>query len=287
LVYSFSKELYDEIGLDYSEANVCYSNNRELDGKDINLRVPVVETVENGWSSSEAVDMVVRCKYVPETKFTFVNSTLSSDIFSSNDSLLVGENTYYDIAKCMFGIDYRELAGTASDGVRLGTSPINRIYVHSNKVEVLDEADNILMANHYNIKERTVNYFDNFEFDMGEVIQSGIFLTVVLLIVVTIFVFSYAIYFKSLQNDFGALKEDGYSDKNIFRIYMRNILRAFLLAIVIMCTYNFILGSFFIKYMFFEHFMILCGVEAILLVLVFAIISLLLWTKCKKSYVMA
>jgi hypothetical protein len=281
-IYSFSKGLYDEIGLTYSEANICYSSNPELDGKDIQLRVPVIDVVANGLSSSKAVDMILHCKYIPEVELSFVNSALVNVPIGISVNLLVGEDTYYEIAKCMSGLDYEELVDAVNEGSGFGTSPVDDIYVHCNNLADVDEAANIIIANNYNTNY-ALSYFDNLNGELMLVVMSiGIVVAILLLITATTLILSYELYFKNIQKDLGILKHYGYSDRNIFRIYKGNILKSFIMVVISIATYNFILSAVFIKYMFLEHFVILCGIEIAFLSFVFAIISILLLKKCKK-----
>jgi hypothetical protein len=276
-VYSFSKELYDEIGLNNSEANICYSSNPELDGKEIQLCIQAGYDVESDTGLSEEATMVVRCKYIPETELSFVNSVLLNQ-----RNLIVGEDTYYDIVKCMSGLDDKELVKAIYEGDVSYVSPIECIYVHCDNLADVDEAANIIIANNYNTNY-ALSYFDNLNGELMLVVTSiGIVVAVLLLITATTLILSYEFYFQNLQKDLGILKHYGYSDENIFRIYRGNILKNFILVVVIMATYNFILSVLFIKYMFLEHFMILCGIEVVFLAFVFAIINILLLKKCKK-----
>lgn len=276
-IYSYSDGLYDKINLNFADKNICYSGNSELNNTTILLKVPIITVSSDTFESYDFVEVELLCKYVSETDIATVNN-----ILNNQDNLIISEKAYYDIVEYMFNLNQSELVDQVNNDNNLGISPVSKVLMYCEDLK----SDNTLANEIADCKYNTnyvFSYFDNMTESINTSKLSVILVLIILLIITSVnLLLSFELYFKNLQKDLGVLKHYNYKNKQIFKIYINKFFKWFACVAVLIIVYNFALSYFFINYKLLNYFSLICISEIVYVMILFFIIGLLLWIKCKK-----
>lgn len=226
---------------------------QSIEGNEINLNIPVVSVNENGIFSGDIEQYALK-----NNKVSFEN--LPINLYGEQkDKAFVSSETYKKIVEKAYEMSWNDFVSQFDEENIFGIQAIHKFYIY---VDSLSQVENV--ARTIDSMGYSTNYtfksFNNFSASISNtVFIFTILIIVILLITIIYMILSFNSYLKVQQKDIGILKQYGYSEKNINKIYSISINKIFLKIFIPITIFTLLIGWAFLGISQYKYIlMILC-----------------------------
>lgn len=186
------------------------------------LKIPIIFADKNGLTSNDIVSYQLKNNSID------LKNTIFNSYKEQKDRAFVNFETYKKIIEQAYNINWDDFEHQFDIKNIFGIQAIHKVFIHINDLNQVEKIatiiDNMGFATNYTFKS-----FDNFSESMNNTVFIFIILVFTILAITIIYmILSFNSYLKVQQKDMGILKQYGYSEKKIHKIYSRNI-KGFLL----------------------------------------------------------
>lgn len=264
-------------GIDNDKKGVGYS--RSYDEEEKVLDIPKIEISTEGFTGDGHKEYPLEIKRIN-------GDTSPLELYEfDTEKMYVNMDTFREIIKIMYDLDWNDFVSEYDSTNKFGIQGIYKIYVYVNDLNNVDSIAEIINDLGFNTNY-TFKSFENFSNSISNtVLIASILICIILLITSINIILSFNSYYKMQRKDIGILKQFGYSQNVIYKIYSRTLNLTFLIIMTVIIIYTIFIGMFFIKYNYLKSIMfIFCFMVFILYIICF-IIRFLLKKYCKENII--
>lgn len=264
-------------GVELKNDNI-YQNT--ADNEYTNLQVPVISTDGNGLISDDIVS------YRLKNNTINLENTIFNSYKEQKDRAFVNFETYKKIIEQAYNINWNDFEQQFNKENIFGIQAIHKMLIHVsdlNQVEkVAKTIDSMGFATNYTFKS-----FDDFAGSMNNTVFIFVILVFTILIITIIYIIlSFNSYLKVQQKDMGILKQYGYSEKKIHKIYSRNINSIFIKVFGFITIFSAVIGLVFIGFKDAGYILSILGIVSLLQYIINrVIVHVLLKSYTKKNII--
>lgn len=244
----------------------------------INLKIPIISADKNGLTSNDIVS------YQLKNNSINLKNTIFNSYKEQKDRAFVNFETYKKIIEQAYNINWDDFEHQFDIKNIFGIQAIHKVFIHINDLNQVEKVatiiDNMGFATNYTFKS-----FDNFSGSMNNTVFIFIILVFTILAITIIYmILSFNSYLKVQQKDMGILKQYGYSEMKIHKIYSRNINSIFIKVFYFITIFNVLIGLVFIGFKDFSYILLIFGIVSLLQYIINRIIvNVLLKSYTKKN----
>ncbi|MFH7819688.1 ABC transporter permease family protein [Neobacillus thermocopriae] len=235
----------------------------KADAKEIQIKLPVIEEKDGGFSSNETADVTLTA----EQGATNENAILIHSI-PNNYQAYVNEQEAHQFLKTMF-------KNSPNSFEYIEQSHLDKVIVYVKDIKDVDTIGELL-KNHNYFTSYTFNSFENFSANISSAQMILIILGIVFLIISIITAILLMVNFMRIQRkEMAILKLIGYETTSISSIYTRLLTR--ILGRIFLITVLLYLISYLFKWIpiSFSYFLIIIGLDFLILLITLAFVYLL------------
>ena len=228
--------------------------------EEINLKIPVIEEMDGGFSSNETVDV----KFPTEQGAKNENAIQIHSI-PSNNQAYINEKEAQKLLKIMF-------KNSANSFEYIQESHLDKVIVYVKDIKDVDTVGELLKKHQY-FTSYTFNSFENFSANISSMQVILIVLSIIFIITSIIIAVLLMINFLRLQRkEIAILKLNGYNNKSISSIYARLI--SIMLGRVFLVSLLFYLINYVLKFIpvSYTFLLMIVGIDFVILLLSIAFI---------------
>lgn len=249
--------------------DTLYGIGTSNENKPINLVIPKIISNSNGLTSNES--------YVCE--MNSIDNIKGNNALNFSDNTLnknyVSFNTYRKIIENMFDTTWDDFSSNYDKDFSYGINSIYKIHIYVDEISQVKKIASFITNNGYNTTYM-LNAFDNFDMSLKNTFNIAIiFILIIFSMTATNLILSIKSYLKIQQKDMGILKQFGYSNKRIYKIFKKNLSKMFNILAFIILIYSNIIGLIFIDI---QNYKYILGLTVILVLTVFGINKLIVIT---------
>lgn len=264
------------LGLENYRDDVTYANNVQLEN--LKLNIPVVNVRNGGFDSSETVSIAL-------DKIESVGKRAAVNLFldSKEKELYVSTDKFKEMVEIMFGDIWDTFVEKYDSGNPYSMQIVKSYYVYLKNMKDIEVCADILEGAGYNVNY-TIKAFNDISGD----VDSSMMIIMVMISMILVFsiitmIMSFNSYFKMQQRDMGILKQMGYKEKVLSKIYRAVLLRPFGAMVLIIVSYTTILSVFVLDNVFLAVLVNL--VLLIVMAVVFGIVEYILRSYVKRNII--
>lgn len=236
--------------IDFIDDNIYQQS---IEGETINLNIPVVSINENGLFSGDVEQYTLK-----NNKVSFEN--LPINLYGEQkDKAFVSFETYKKIIEKAYGLNWNDFVDKFNEENTFGIQAIHKLYIYVDSLSHVENVAKTIDSMGYSTNY-TFKSFSNFSKSMSNtVFIFTILIIVILLITVIYMILSFNSYLKIQQKDMGILKQYGYTEKSIKKIYSISINKIFAKVFITMTIFTLVIGIYFLGLAQYKYiFLILC-----------------------------
>lgn len=213
----------------------------EFQAKTVNLKIPIINVDDNGFTSDDSVDLEL--SFIPTT-----TTQAPFDEFDIKpDTIIVNTKTFENIIEIMYQVSWEEFQKSSINENPYGIEALKKINVYVDDLDNVKEVANSLKNNNYEI-----NYvLGAFEDLQSSLTQSymiyAILLIFILIVTGTNTIISFRGYLYSMQKDMGIFRHYGYTCSQVYDIYFSLIINPYIKIAGVVSIYAFVVSSLLLK----------------------------------------